>query len=163
MAEANEDFEEDFELMTGNKNNDAKKSSKVRETLDSNSDVESLSEEEEDVYDEYDSDVENSELIGKKRKHDGNVIDTSKSKKLKTQTHDESDDNFSDLVSDEELSEDENSVEQSESDDNEEEKEHKWEDIYGRLRDKDGAVVQVNYLITYSLIQYEVFVLLGNK
>lgn len=145
LAEANEDFEEDFELMTGSGKTASEENTELQETIESSSDLELLSDEE-----ESDSDVEINKLDTKKRKLDDN-IEACKSKKLKTQMNDEPDDSCSDSVSDDDISADENSEVHSDDENEEDEEESsqqgKWEDIYGRLRDKDGSVVQVSHLL----------------
>lgn len=151
LVEANEDFEEDFELMMGNtehnsdENNEPSDVTDSEDNLESGSDLESPADQKQD-----DSDVKNNKSNSKKRKIDDDTVGA-KSKKMKAQKDNDAsdilsnDDNDSDLLSNDDIMSEEDEEKHRET------KHGEWQDIYGRLRDKDGTVIQVSLLLICAL------------
>lgn len=117
FIETNEDFEEDFALMTGKNGNNL----------------------EDDLNETFSEEEEEQEELTPKRKR----IDDLNSDKNEEDHKEEDDDNFSNnSFSNDEVNLDSDLESDASNKMESEVQEETWEDIYGRLRNKDGAIIK---------------------
>lgn len=166
---ANDDFEEDFALMTGDyrkpikqvNHDDDSDNNNTEDSLTGNSESEAEPDNDGAGKDDFDLESDGEaveETSGKRKTKPKEPTNKKKMKVVEEFASDSGDDSLSSAGDiEEDFSGDDNDAENIEDGEDTENKEGDnggtWEDIYGRIRDKDGSIVVVSTLeisIDYS-------------